>query len=72
MVVKRLLQATNMPYHMVVELMDGRFARFLIVPFRAITEDDLEPVPYYRAVGRCADEEQAYMYSMYGLVKAKN
>lgn len=72
MVVKRLLQASNMPYHMVVELTDGRFARFRVVPFRAITEEDLEPVPYYRAVGRGADEEQAYMYSMYGLKKGKN
>lgn len=69
MKVKRLLQAQSLPYHMVAELIDGRFAKFSIVPAREITDKDLTIIPYYRVVGRAAEEAQEYMYQMYGLSK---
>lgn len=61
-----------MPMHMVIENMDGRFARFLITPTREITENDLTYLPYYRAIGRSAEEAKGYMYSMYGFTKEEN
>lgn len=69
MKVKRLLQAQNLPHHMVAELIDGQYARFDIVPAREITDKDLTILPYYRAVGRAAEEAPEYMYQMYGLTK---
>lgn len=69
MKVKRLLQAQSLPYHMVAELIDGRFAKFSIVPAREITDKELTILPYYRAVGRAAEEAPEYMYQMYGLTK---
>lgn len=69
MKVKRLLQANSMPYHMVVELVDGRFASFLISPFREIKDADLKALPFYRAAGRNGIEAPGYMYGLYGFEK---
>jgi len=54
---------------MVVELMDGRFMRFLIVPFRKIKEADLKPLPYWQSCGNNSKEASEYFYKLYGFEK---
>lgn len=68
MKVKRLFKE-SMGYSMVAEKEDGEFVKFLMIPARHITEGDLQPLLYYRAVGKAAEEVPEYMYTMYGLTK---
>lgn len=69
MKIKRLFETPSMPMYMVIETPDGRYAKFFITPARKITEKDLQPVPYYRVIGKAAEEAKEYMYKMYGLTK---
>lgn len=69
MKVKKLFKDCGLAYNHVVQLCDGRFARFLMVPFRKISEKDLTILPNYRAVGVRAEEAEDYMYRSYGLEK---
>lgn len=59
-----------MPYHHVVELLDGRYMKFLISPSRKIMEEDLTALPHYIAAGKKGEEAAPYMYKLYGLEKA--
>lgn len=68
MKIKKLFKE-SMGYSMVVEREDGSFSKFLMTPARKIAENDLTPLPYYRPVGRAAEEAPKYMYTMYGLTK---
>lgn len=68
MKIRRLFKE-SVGYNMVVEMENGSFSNFLMTPMRKITEIDLTPIPYYRAVGKAAEEAPEYMYTMYGLTK---
>lgn len=69
MKVKKLFADSNLSNNMVVQLPDSSFARFLITPFRRLSENDLIKVPYYRAAGKNGEEAEKYMYKLYGLEK---
>lgn len=69
MKVKKLFKDCGLAYRHVVQLCDGRFACFLMSPFRKISEKDLTELPHYRAVGIRAEEAEDYMYKWYGLEK---
>lgn len=69
MEIRRLLQPNNMGYTLVVETTEGKFASFQSIPTREIKPSDLHMLPYYRAIGRSAEEAPDYMYKMYGLTR---
>lgn len=69
MKVKKLFKDSGMPNHCAVQLCDGSYARFLMGPFRKISESDLVKIPYYRALGVKGKEADPYMYKVYGLEK---
>lgn len=69
MKIRKLFNSRIYPYHMVLETTGGAYMKFLITPARVIGENDLTPLPYYRAVGRNEEEAPEYLYKMYGLEK---
>lgn len=69
MKIRKLFNANRYPYHMVVELIDGSFAKFYICPFRDIQEKDLIPAPFWMPVGNNSEEADPYMYRFYGFEK---
>lgn len=69
MKIKKLFKDCGMPYHHVVQFYDGSFAKFVITPFRKITDKDLSKLAYYPDTGRKSAEAELYMYKFYGLEK---
>lgn len=69
MKIKKLFKDCGIAYHHVLQLCDGSFAKFLISPYREISESDLIKIPYYRAFGAKAEEADPYIYKLYGLKK---
>ena len=71
MKVKKLYASLNTPSHFTVEMPDGRFCKFIITPFRKITEKDLSPLPGFFPKGNNGKEAKSYFYKFYGLEKIK-
>lgn len=69
MKIKMLFGDASLPAHMVAETLNGKFIKFLSTPFRKVEEEELSPLPYYRAIGRNAEEAPEYIYRQYGLEK---
>lgn len=69
MKVKEMYSATNLPYHYVVETMDGRMMMFQATPARRITGEDLLPLEHYAATGNQSEPAPDYIRMMYGITK---
>lgn len=69
MKVKKLYDSISAPNHFVVETTEGDFFKFIAVPYRKITEKDLTPLPYFRAIGNNGKEADEWLYKTYGLEK---
>lgn len=69
MEVRRLIHPRGLPAAMVCVLPDGSYMRFHAVPYRAITEDDLTPIPHFAKVARYSEEADEHTYRAYGLKK---
>lgn len=69
MKVRKLLANTGLARHEVVEMADGKYYRFDMIPARKIAEKDLTELPHYNPVGERAEEAGIWMYYMYGLEK---
>lgn len=69
MKIKKLFTKCGTPYHNVVQLCNGSFAKFFAIPARKISDRDLTQIPYYPNAGKKASEAEEYMYSLYGLEK---
>lgn len=69
MKIKKMFKANNMQNRYVVQKCNGEYASFLISPFREVKEEELKPMPYFRAVGNNAEEAEEYLYKCYGFEK---
>lgn len=71
MKVKKLYASLNSLPYFIVEMPDGKFYKFIITPFRKVTEKDLSPLPYFIPRGNNGKEAKSYFYKFYGLEKIK-
>lgn len=69
MKVKKLFETEKLPYHMIVEMPDGKYNMFRIIPAREITESDLSPAKFWFPRGNQSKEAASYMYNIYHLEK---
>lgn len=69
MKIKKMFKANNLLNRYVVQKCNGEYASFLVAPFRKVKEEELKPMPYFRAVGNNAEEAEDYLYRFYGFEK---
>lgn len=71
MKVKKMFKSSNLGMRYVVQKCDGGYASFMASPFREIREEDLKRMPFFRAIGKNAEEAEEFMYNLYGLEKER-